>query len=365
MASIKMQLKKDDLIKLKKDDLIKLSKNKDLFFVPNAKKSNIINGLLGLSTAYLKINKTNQLTKRLFTLKKSNLIQLGINHQIFFHPYTLKSDIIHTLSNISPEFVDKPKVKKTKFKGFDIMRYINMIYVSSKRRNIYSPIHNNKINTKFLVSFDEQYLGYINNDMNSCSTTHIDTFVVDDFKTSKKQFLALCIVIKWDEGQHLNVLIYNKNTKQLEYFEPYGIVNNPNYVKKMRKNMVTFIKNDLIQKGLIIDNIHYVIENDVHGPQFFNSKESPCLGDPIGFCQVWCFWFMNYRAKHNNTDARILIKNFLTQFNKKPFKTFIRNYAEQVVLFMKYHVPICKITSNNIDKSCINSLKKLHSKSIT
>ena len=58
-------------------------------------------------------------------------------------------------------------------------------------------------------------------------------------------------------------------------------------------------------------------------------------------------------------------KGILTQFNKKPFKTFIRNYAEQVVLFMKYHVPICKITSNNIDKSCINSLKKLHSKSIT
>ena len=122
------------------------------------------------------------------------------------------------LSNVSPEFVNKPKVKKTKFKGFAIMRYINMMYINSKRKNIYSPINDKKLNAKFLIDFNEEYLGYVNYDLNTYSTTYLDSFVIDNFMISQKQFLALCIVIKWDEGQHVNALLYNKNTKQLEYF---------------------------------------------------------------------------------------------------------------------------------------------------
>ena len=64
MASLKLKLKKDDLIKLKKDDLIKLGKNTNLLFVSRAKKTNIINGLLGISTEYLKMDQTNQLSKK-------------------------------------------------------------------------------------------------------------------------------------------------------------------------------------------------------------------------------------------------------------------------------------------------------------
>ena len=358
-SSIKLDLKK-----YKKPELIQIGLNRGIHFISTAKKQNIINGLSGKPSRFIKIKKPTKEAEIDFKkIKKSDLFKLGLERNIYFPSYTKKQNMINTLSSlVSPFYVEKPKVRETSFNGSTIMRYINILYLTIKRDNLYSSLNSSHINNIFLRTFNTEYIGYYNNNLNPKSSTYINAKSITEYKKSKKQFYILPIYIGWNSKKgHVNSIIYNKKTKELEYFEPYGLQKDQDFL--LRRNMMEGIKNDLVSKGLLIKSINY-ISKDLPGPQHFNSQEQVCKGDPWGFCQVWSFWFIDYRVKHYNKNANELVQNFLDKFIKDqiPFKNFIRNYGEQIVLFMKYNTPNCTTKSKSSNKKCVVELKKLYSK---
>ena len=162
------------------------------------------------------------------------------------------------------------------------------------------------------------------------------------------------------------MIIYNKKTKILEFFEPYGVKELLKFQileNKTEQDFLIILKNiqkDLVSKGLIIKNINY-FKNA--GPQYFNELELYCKGDPFGFCQVWSHWFVDYRVKHNKKNPNDLIDQFLKYMkkNNKSFKTFVRNYGEQLVLFYNNYAPSCGLDHVFLNDKCKCALQKLHS----
>ena len=408
MASVKI-----NLIKLKKSNLIEEGIKRGIHFKSTAKKQNLINGLLGKSTKYIKnqtpmkidkinmkkLNKSNLIEEgikrgihfnstakkqnlinellgkpsqyliqppniKISKLKKQNLIKLGNQRDIFFPNYARKQNMINALTNDSPYFVQKPKVKKTNYQGTVLLRYLHLLFLTKKRNNVFHSINHNVTNAKFLETFNTRYLGYINIDFKPVINTFINNIHIDNFIESKKQFFIIPLFLNLisKKSAHLNTFIYNKKTKDLEYFEPHGLFYSNEFRK--RKTICQLVKQDLKSKGLDIKRIIY-INRYLFGPQHYNHAEfmHVCKGDPEGFCQVWSFWFIDYRVKHYEQAAVQLATKFTKELQKDKlsFKSFIRNYGEQITMFKNKYAPECPTDNIHIyTPICITQLRSLY-----
>lgn len=57
--------------------------------------------------------------------------------------------------------------------------------------------------------------------------------------------------------------------------------------------------------------------------------------DLIGYCEFWCFWFLNLRLKHPNKNLKNLVSEAEAIIRQKSkFRTFIRNYTKHVNLIV-------------------------------
>jgi hypothetical protein len=138
-------------------------------------------------------------------------------------------------------------------------------------------------------------------------------------------------------GTHANIIIYDKETGTLERFEPYGItpyldtdeldnmleVKLGAFLKSYNKNFRYYAPKDLF------DGISFqIFSNDT-------SNKAKKMGDPIGFCLAWTFWYLEMRIKNPSIEPKTLIDKAQTkikgttkkEYRHQIFIDFIRNYA--------------------------------------
>jgi len=144
-----MKIEQINMRKLKKSNLIDEGIKRGIYFKSTAKKQNLINGLLGKPSQYLIQPPNIKISK----LKKQNLIKLGNQRDIFFPNYARKQNMINALTSDSPYFVQKPKVKKTNYNGTVLFRYLHLLFLTKKRKNVFHSLNNKITNDKFLTSF--------------------------------------------------------------------------------------------------------------------------------------------------------------------------------------------------------------------
>ena len=98
-----------------------------------------------------------------------------------------------------------------------------------------------------------------------------------------------------------------------------------------------------------------------------NLDDSKCkrLGDPNGFCGIWCTWWIYHRMKNtkmNNKDLAIyLIKNI--KMENKSFKNLIRNFSSYVTdlrdsVLKKFNIDINDWMVSSVEPVIINNLEK-------
>jgi len=89
------------------------------------------------------------------------------------------------------------------------------------------------------------------------------------------------------------------------------------------------------------------------------------IGDPNGFCGVWCIWWIYHKIKNINIDtyllADILIKEI--KFKNNSFKTIIRNFSNNITelrdsFLKKYNLNINDFASEKYDNKLIIKLEK-------
>ena len=198
--------------------------------------------------------------------------------------------------------------------------------------------------------------------------TNFDSVLNDRMKTEAR-FIIIPLGIIVSTGSHANMLIIDKTLKRIERFEPNGKNNprglyyNPDLLDLLL--MKKFSELDYMNDYAYFKPIEYL---PTIGFQILEtSEEERCnkIGDPNGFCAVWCVWWVEQKIKNPDVESKILVEELIKQikFSNKSFKKLIRNYSMNIVLLRdeylnKYNINIDDIINNNYEIDVINNIEK-------
>ena len=150
----------------------------------------------------------------------------------------------------------------------------------------------------------------------------------------KSKFIVLPIGIETSKGSHANILFFDVKNKILERFEPNGsnepkdLNYNSNILDHLIINKFKKIDNDIIynvpKKYLPVIGFQ-IIEN-------FNENKCKKIGDPNGFCGIWCIWWIYQKMKYYQVDSSKLAFELIKEIKYRNinFKDLIRNFSKNI-----------------------------------
>ena len=190
--------------------------------------------------------------------------------------------------------------------------------------------------------------------------------VLDDFKRSEHEILAIPIAIEIDLGAHANVIIIDKRFKTVERFEPNG-KNEPinyNYNSVLLDNMLKMY----FEKHFDYIYISPKETQQIIGFQsleIYENDKMKKIGDPGGFCVGWCIWYVEQRTAYNIHPLK-LAKKLIIKIRSKniSFKKLIRLYANNIlktrdIILDQLKIDINDIRNNNITVSQKKDIRQL------
>lgn len=151
---------------------------------------------------------------------------------------------------------------------------------------------------------------------------------------SKARFVIIPVGIEMKSSSHANYLIYDKNVKEIERFEPHGGTTpiGFNYNSQHLDNL-------LIDYFKSIDNeITYLKPQDYIpkiGFQMMDSQEhkQKRIGDPAGFCALWSIWYVDQRLTYHTYHRKELVKILFGNIKSRgiSYRNMIRNYSRNII----------------------------------
>jgi hypothetical protein len=195
-----------------------------------------------------------------------------------------------------------------------------------------------------------------------------DFEVKSRIKTSK--YIIIPIGIDISLGSHANILFWDVKNKTIERFEPNGAnyPNNYNYNPDLLDDI-------LYNKFKHFDNnIKYYKPNHFLPVISFqileNLENDKCkkIGDPNGFCAVWCIWWV-YQRMLNIDNHEISINNIanelikIIKFDNNSFKNIIRNFSKKITeirdkLLITINKDINDWVTQNYNEEDLNKLER-------
>lgn len=134
---------------------------------------------------------------------------------------------------------------------------------------------------------------------------------------SKRRFIMIKLtVIPNSLTTHANTILYDKKLNKVIRFEPYGV-------------------NDIVDGDELDSEIERVFEEAVQKkvkyvrPEDYLSNfqwqtlshdseaDKKILGDPLGYCLAWCFWFISLKMRDPDMDERELMEREFNKIEKK------------------------------------------------
>jgi len=195
------------------------------------------------------------------------------------------------------------------------------------------------------------------------------TYFNNEFKNKSKKsdYIIIPIGIETNSGAHANILFYDVKNSLIERFEPNGA----NYPTNFNYNP-TLLDNLLEKKFKSFDsNIIYIKPSEylpTIGFQMLeniNVKKCKRIGDPNGFCGVWCIWWIYHKMKNIKIKSKELAEKLIKEikFKNIDFKTIIRNFSKNIFdlrdeFFKKYNLDINDFIVDNYDHNILNKIEK-------
>lgn len=195
--------------------------------------------------------------------------------------------------------------------------------------------------------------------------TYFDDEIKKNIKSNK--YIVIPLGIEVSSGSHANILFWNIENKLLERFEPNG-ANEPiglNYNYELLDQLIYEKFKSFDNKIKYLKPINYL---PTIGFQILENKnETKCnrIGDPNGFCGVWCIWWIHQKLKNIKIDSKKLAYKLIKEikFNNLNFKTLIRNFSNNITdtrdLFLnKFKLDINDWINENYDIEIVSQLEK-------
>ena len=267
------------------------------------------------------------------------------NDKEILQKYIIKNRLsIPLKKNIDLVKIKVKKIKYIPYIGISIDIIFGLIYLKNIFKNILTSltkdlIYNNellkimRINNIIPNTKGEYYnfeIYFLNN-----IVVFPDNFeqVILNFKNKTKyKYLIIPINIQINYDAHSNILIYNKDTNELERFEPYNNIGPLNYNSILMDEMIYNYFNIYFEKLIYFEPKKYIPH--IGFMVLENTNRDKYLGDPDGFCSIWCMFYVYYRLKYENISRNKLIKKIINYIknNKISFKNVIRSFGYNITI---------------------------------
>lgn len=266
---------------------------------------------------------------------------------------------------------ENSNVSISTFTGFNIDVLSGLVYIAKK--------YNNALVAMSFTRWDEticknsQISCHFISNLITWDYSRHELFVADQIPITIKnalnnahiKYIVMDIFVLFPVGGHSNILLYNKDTYELERFEPHGGL----YGKELLDDKIV----KYFSKQL--PNMKYIAPYQYMklGLQMFDTNEKSYntnIGDPVGFCLAWSFWYVDMRIQFPSIKRDKLIKYVITQVNDKHlrYRSIIRNYTINITklrdhVLTKSKSDINMYLNNNIteeqEKNILINYKKL------
>ena len=179
------------------------------------------------------------------------------------------------------------------------------------------------------------------------------------------KYISIPLGIELTNGSHANIIFIDKINKTIERFEPNGSYQpiKFNYNPEMLDNIL--IETFLEYKYKYFKPKHFL--PPIGFQLLENMEESICkrIGDPNGFCGVWCIWWVYHRVKNNKIDNITLVHNLIKyiKLENKSFKNLIRDFSYYITelrdkTLNKFKIDINDWIVGSIDNTLVDSIEK-------
>ncbi|ULY68448.1 hypothetical protein [Chlorella virus XW01] len=180
-----------------------------------------------------------------------------------------------------------------------------------------------------------------------------------------KRFYVIPIALDSSEFSHANMLIIDNENKLIERFEPFGI-NGPHGF---------FYNSNLLDDNLkeSFEKLNYKYKKPIDylpavSFQALENLEKPNfkkIGDPNGFCAIWCSWWVDMKLKYSFIDSKSLAIKLLEQFkiDKIVLSDFIRDYSYNITklrdeILKKNNIDINDWLNGNYTQQILDNIEK-------
>jgi len=195
--------------------------------------------------------------------------------------------------------------------------------------------------------------------------TSFDTIMKDLSKDIK--YVVIPLGIELSKGAHANIIFYDVKNNLVERFEPNGanyprdFNYNPNLLDELLKNKFKKINPKINYKS----PKDYLPTVGLQLLETFEDNKCKKIGDPNGFCAIWCTWWINQKLKNPNIPSEELIKILIKtiKLQNKTFKSVIRNFSKKITelrdnYLEKYKIDINDWITNNYEQDILDKLEK-------
>lgn len=171
-----------------------------------------------------------------------------------------------------------------------------------------------------------------------------DAFWSKFMKDKKVQYLLIPVSLvskpkeNFSTGHHANVMIYNKETNELEHFEPHGLeLSKESYNPDELYASVREVFRGKVKK------YYSPIQLCPKNMQFFQTMETDEAGflEDHGHCAVWCIWYADVRLSNPKMSRAEVIKTAMQKLlDMGSLRMFIWNYEkhfEQIIHQLSGH----------------------------
>lgn len=189
---------------------------------------------------------------------------------------------------------------------------------------------------------------------------------------SDTRFIIIPLGIELSNGSHSNYLLYDKSIKEIERFEPHGGTTPVgfNYNSELLDSILTrYFKN--IDKDIkYISPIEYIPKIGFQIMESYETEKTR-IGDPKGFCALWCIWYVEHRVTYYDLDRKTLIKELFKTISTDSisYKNMIRNYSRNIIqqrdiILKEIDIDINDWLNNNYTNNQLDNIITLISKKI-
>lgn len=185
-------------------------------------------------------------------------------------------------------------------------------------------------------------------------------------KSDNYRWIIVPIGIELNNFSHANYLIIDTELLEIERFEPHG--SKPPIGLNYDSDLLDFILINFLIDSINNPDINFkyfkpydYLPNIGFQIKEINELKSDFIGDPNGFCAVWCIWWSDLRLSNPEIIRNKLVKYVNSELinGKYSYKKLIRDYSGYITdirdkLFLKANTNINEwindiVTDKNID----------------